>query len=102
MPELRVYFHEVLTQRQPLLRPGLITLLLEARLDGRPLTEAELVGFCGQLFAGANVEITPFLSNVVQSLLEHPEVAEELRAKPDLIPLAIEEMLRVYPPFPGA
>jgi cytochrome P450 len=100
MPELRAYFHELLTERQRLLRPGLITSLLEARLDGRPLTEAELLGFCGQLFAGANVEITPFLGNVVQSLLEHPEVAKELRAEPDLIPGAIEEMLRVYPPVP--
>ncbi len=100
MPELRAYFHELLTERQRLLRPGLITSLLEARLDGRSLTEVELVGFCGQLFAGANVEITPFLGNVVQSMLEHPEVAEELRAEPDLIPGAIEEMLRVYPPVP--
>src|SRR5215471_796558 len=100
MPELRAYFHELRTSRQRLLRPGLITSLLEARLDGRPLSEEELLGFCGQLFAGANVEITPFLGNVVQSLLEHPEVAEELRAEPGLIPGAIEEMLRVYPPVP--
>jgi cytochrome P450 len=100
MPELRAYFHELLTERQCLLRPGLITSLLEARLDGRPLHQEEVLGHCGQLFAGANVEITPFLGNVVQSLLEHPEVAEELRAEPDLIPSAIEEMLRVYPPVP--
>ena len=98
MPELRAYLHELLSERRPLLRPGLITSLLEARLDGRPLSEEELLGFCGQLFAGANVEMTPFLVNVVQSLLEHSEVAEELRAEPGLIPGAIEEMLRVYPP----
>jgi cytochrome P450 len=100
MPELRAYFLELLTERRHALRPGIITSLLEARLDGRPLTEAELLGFCGQLFAGANAEITPFLGNVVQSLIEHPEVAEELRAAPDLIPGAIEELLRYYPPIP--
>ncbi len=100
MPELRAYFHELRTSRQSLLRPGIISSLLEARLDGRPLTEEELLGFCGQLFLGANAEMTPFLGNVVQSLLEHPEVAGELRAEPDLIPSAIEEMLRFYPPLP--
>ena len=100
MPELRAYFHELLTECQSLLRPGIITSLLEARLDGRPLTEEELLGFCGQLFLGANAEITPFLGNVVQSLIEHPEMADELRAEPGLIPSAIEEMLRFYPPIP--
>jgi len=100
MPELRAYFHELRTSRQSLLRPGIISSLLEARLDGRPLTEEEVLGFCGQLFLGANAEITPFLGNVVQSLLEHPEVADELRAEPGLTPSAIEEMLRFYPPIP--
>ena len=100
MPELRAYFHELRTSRQSLLRPGIITSLLEARLDGRPLTEEELLGFCGQLFIGTSAEMTPFLGNVVQSLLEHPEVADEMRGEPDLIPSAIEEMLRFYPPIP--
>jgi cytochrome P450 len=101
MPELRVYFHELLTERRHALRPGIITSLLEARMGGRPLHQEEVLGHCGQLFAGANVEITPFLGNVVQSLIEHPEVAEELRAEPDLIPGAVEEMLRYYPPVPA-
>jgi len=101
MPELRAYFLELLTERRHLLRPGIITSLLEARLDGRPLHQEEVLGHCGQLFAGANLEITPFLGNVVQSLIEHPEVAEELRAAPDLIPGAVEEMLRYYPPIPA-
>jgi len=100
MPELRAYFLELFTERKPALRPGIISSLLEARLGGRPLTEEELLGLCGQLFLGANVEITPFLGNVVQSLIEHPEVAGELRAEPGLIPSAIEEMLRFYPPLP--
>lgn len=100
MPELRAYFLELLTERRPALRPGIITSLLEARLGDRLLTEEELLGLCGQLFAGANVEITPFLGNVVQGLIEHPGVVGELRAEPGLIPGAIEEMLRYSPPFP--
>ena len=102
MPELRAYFLEVLTERRHALRPGIMRSLLEAHLDGRLLTQEELLGFCGQLFAGANVEITPFLGNVVQSLVEHPQVADELRAAPDLIEGAIEEMLRYSPPIPAS
>ena len=101
-PALRVYLLDLLTERRSALRPGIITSLLEARLDGRSLHQEEVLGLCGQLFAGANLEITPFLGNVVQSLIEHPEVADELHAEPDLIPGAVEEMLRYYPPFPAS
>ncbi len=99
-PELRAYLLDLLTERWNTLRPGMITSLLEALLDGHPLHQEEVLGICGQVFAGTTVEITPFLGNVVQSLLEHPGLAEELRAAPDLIPGAIEEMLRFYPPLP--
>ncbi len=100
-PALRAYLLDLLTERRNTLRPGLITSLLEARPDGQPLHQEEVLGICGQLFLGANVEITPLLSNVVQSLLEHPELTEELSTKPELIPGAIEEMLRFYPPVPS-
>jgi cytochrome P450 len=98
-PEMRSYLLDLISRPQRL-RPGVIQSLLEARLEGRPLTEAELLGFCGMLFATANAEMTPFLGNVVQGLLEQPGLAEELRANPDLVPGAIEELLRFYPPIP--
>jgi cytochrome P450 len=98
-PALRAYLLNLLTEQKPALRPGIITSLLEARLDERHLHQEEVLGLCGQLFAGANLEITPFLGNMVQSLIEHPEETDELRAEPGLIPGAIEEMLRYYPPI---
>lgn len=99
-PEMRSYLLDLISRQQQRLRPGVIQSLLEVRLEGRPLTEAELLGFCGMLFATANLDMTPFLGNVVQGLLEQPGLAEELRANPDLVPGAIEELLRFYPPIP--
>jgi cytochrome P450 len=98
-PEMRSYLLDLISRPQRL-RPGVIQSLLEARLEGRKLSEAELLGFCGMLFVTANFEMTPFLGNVVQGLLEQPGLAEELRANPDLVPGAIEELLRFYPPIP--
>ena len=99
-PEMRSYLLDLISRQQQRLRPGVIQSLLEARLEGRPLTEAELLGFCGMLFVTATFEMTPFLGNVVQGLLEQPGLAGELRANPDLVPGAIEELLRFYPPLP--
>jgi cytochrome P450 len=99
-PEMRPYLLDVIRKPRHRLRPGIIQSLLEARLEGRELSEAELLGFCGQLVVSANFEMTPFLGNVVQGLLEHPGLAEELRAEPALVPGAIEELMRFYPPLP--
>lgn len=99
-PEMRAYSLDLISTQRHRLRPGIIQSLLEARLEERPLTEAELLGFCGQLLVSANFEMTPFLGNVVQGLLEQPGLAEELRANPGLVPGAIEELLRFYPPLP--
>ena len=99
-PEMRPYLLDLISTQRHRLRPGVIQSLLEARLEERKLSEAELLGFCGQLLVSANFEMTPFLGNVVQGLLEHPGLAEELRANPDLVPGGIEELMRFYPPLP--
>ena len=99
-PEMRPYWLDLISTQHHRLRPGGIQSLTSARLEGRKLSEAELLGFCGQLLVSANFEMTPFLGNVVQGLLEQPGLAEELRANPDLAPGAIEELMRFYPPLP--
>ena len=99
-PEMRPYLLDLISTQRHRLRPGVIQSLLEARLEERKLSEAELLGFCGQLLVSANFEMTPFLGNVVQGLLEQPGLAEELRAEPALVPGAIEELMRFYPPLP--
>lgn len=52
-PALRAYLLELLTERRNTLRPGLITSLLDARLDGQPLHQEDVLGICGQLFLGS-------------------------------------------------
>ena len=99
-PEMRAYLLDLISTQQHRLRPGVIQSLTAARLEGRPLSEEELLGFCGQLLVSATFEMTPFLGNVVQGLLEQPGLAEELRANPDLVEGAIEELMRFYPPLP--
>lgn len=99
-PEMRAYLLDLISKQHQRLRPGIIQSLISTRLEGRTLSEEELLGFCGQLVVSANFEMTPFLGNVVQGLLEQPGLAEELRAEPALVPGAIEELMRFYPPLP--
>ncbi|MDQ4021022.1 MAG: cytochrome P450 [Actinomycetota bacterium] len=61
----------------------LIGKLITAEVDGERLADEDIVGFAGLLL-----------------LARHPEVAAAVRANRDLVPAAIEEVLRYRSPFP--
>lgn len=52
-----------------------------------------------QLLAAGNHTTTSLLANLMVTLIERPDVQEELRAKPELIPAAIDESLRLDTPL---
>jgi cytochrome P450 family 144 len=53
-----------------------------------------------QTLLGAGGESTAsLLGNAVRILAEHPDVQGQLRQNPDLIPMFVEEALRLEPPF---
>ena len=83
----------------------LMTELLNAEFtdrDGveRTLTREEILGYLA-LLAGAGNETTTRLIGWTGKLLsEHPDERRELAENPDMIPNAIEEILRFEPPSP--
>jgi nocardicin N-oxygenase len=79
--------------------PGddLLSALVQARDGEESLTEAELVVF-GIVLLVAGYETTANqIANSVYALLTEPERAELLRVHPELLPGAVEELLRVVP-----
>ncbi|MFB7741710.1 MULTISPECIES: cytochrome P450 [Streptomyces] len=82
--------------------PGddLTSRLIAAEVDGVRLTDQEMVGFVALLLVAGHITTTALLGNAVVTLDRHPEAAAALRKDPDLIPPAVEEVLRWLPPFP--
>ncbi|WP_035717123.1 cytochrome P450 [Gordonia terrae] len=68
--------------------------------DGR-LDHASAVMILFQLVAAGAESTTSLLNSVVWLLDRHPEVLERLRRDPDLIPVFVEETLRLETPFRG-
>ncbi len=67
---------------------------MEAEVDGHRLTEDEVIGMItGFVFAGAETTRRQ-LTAAVQLFAEHPDDWERLAADPDLVPNAVEEILR--------
>src|SRR5579859_5697324 len=92
------YFKWIVEQRRAEPQDDLISVLLAAQIDGKHLTEQELMGFCVLLLVAGNETTTHLIGNAIWCFDDHPEAWTELRANPALLPNAIEEVLRYRSP----
>ncbi len=84
--------------------PGenLVTRFLTTTGDnGQRLSDEKILGFCSFLLAAGSATTTILLSNLIYRLLSEPAALAKVKADPDLIPLAIEEALRIDAPVQG-
>ncbi len=93
----------VAERRQAPLDPGedVVSALLAVRVDGEPLDDEFVAGSIRQLLIAAHVAPTAALASAALHLADHPELQARLRAEPELVPAAVEELLRVYAPNQG-
>ncbi|WP_460916585.1 cytochrome P450 family protein [Plantactinospora veratri] len=95
---LREYVVELVAQKRAQARTGgqddLLTALLAAGDDGDQLTAAELVALTQQLLFAGHEPTTNLIGNGMAALLRHPDQLATLRERPELLPAAIEELLR--------
>lgn len=75
------------------------TALLAATFDGHPLDEADIVSILRNWTAGDLGSLAAALGVVVRFLATHPDVQQHLRAHPEGLAAAIDEMLRIDDPF---
>lgn len=95
---LEAFFRDEIAARRAHPGDDLISDMLRAESDGERLTEREMVRQCNLLLVAGNVTTTDLIGNGVKALLDHPEQLAKLRAHPELIRNAVEEMLRFDSP----
>jgi cytochrome P450 len=96
--EIRRYFSGLLEERRRQPREDLVSALSSAEVDGERLSERELVSFCHLLLVAGQETTKNLIANFTLTLADHPDVHAELVRDPDLVPRAIEEVLRYLPP----
>ncbi|WP_193073409.1 cytochrome P450 [Pseudomonas sp. FME51] len=70
--------------------------LLASQIDGRPLTDDEMLGINFLIFIGGLDTVTSTIGLFFRHLARNPAQQAQLRADPSLISDAVEEMLRSY------
>ena len=95
------FIREFVQYKRDHLGDDILSGLILAEDGGDRLSEDEIVSMVF-LLLGAGYETTVYLiTNAVLTLLQHPDQLEKLRANPDLMESAIEEVLRYNNPVHG-
>ncbi len=83
--------------------PGgdLISLILHTPVEGEPLADEEISGFCSLLHDAAQNTTMNLISNAIISLGRFPDQRRKLAADPGRWPTALEELLRYESPVQG-
>lgn len=97
--EIFSYANEMAARERANPSGNLTSMLLEAEVDGRKLTDMEYVLFFMFLIVAGNETTRTASSQGLLALLQHPEQLERLRKDPSLMPGAVEEILRWEPPI---
>ena len=97
--EMSNYLAELLEARRSRPQPDLLTRLLESEVEGERLTQQEILGFFQLLLLAGSETTTNLVNNAILCLIENADQLERLRASPELLPSAIEEVLRFRSPL---
>lgn len=93
--EMFGYFAELIKARRKAPGEDLISALTVAEIDAERLTDWDILGFCFALVAGGNDTTSNLISHAVALLDAHHDQRELLLSRPDLLPNAVLEFLRM-------
>jgi hypothetical protein len=79
-------------------KDDLITYLLNAEVEGQPVPEPHVLGTCFLLLVAGIDTTWSSIGSALWHLAQHREDRARLIAEPELMPVAIEELLRAYSP----
>ena len=92
--EMGTYGFQLACERKDQGGDDLISLLINQEVDGEKVSEAEFASLFVQIAVAGNETTRGLISSGMYLLAKHPEAYQELEANPELIPSAVEEMLR--------
>src|SRR5262245_22242409 len=98
LQEMLAYFGRMAAARRAHGADDLLTALVEAAVDGEALADWEILGFCWVLLVAGNETTTNLMGNLLNLLVERPELWRRLREERSLVETVIEESLRYESP----
>ena len=95
---IRAFFQEMVTERRKNPCGDAISMLIDSEAEGEKLTDYRILGMCSLLLIAGIDTTWSAISSSLYHFATHPEDQARLRAEPELLPTAVEELLRFYSP----
>jgi cytochrome P450 len=99
--ELYAYFDRILDVRLAQPHDDILSRFNTAEIDGEKLTREEILDICFLFFIAGLDTVTDSLSCFFAFLGDHPDHRRQLVEHPEIIPSAVEELLRWETPVPN-
>jgi cytochrome P450 len=96
--QMFAYFTGAIAGRRYQRKDDLVSVLVDAEIDGDQLSEEEILYFCSMLILAGNETTRNAISGGLLALFEHPAQRERLYRAPELLSTAVEEILRWVSP----
>ena len=91
------YIREFIEETRAAPRDDLASYIVTGSIDGKPLTDDEVIGMIFFLWVGGLDTVAASLSLIFRRLAMDPRMQRRLREERSLIPNAVEEFLRTQP-----
>jgi cytochrome P450 len=92
--EMGTYGYELAVERKDRGGDDLISLLINTEVDGHQVDEMEFASLFIQITVAGNETTRGLISSGMYELIKRPDLYQRLARHPELLPTAIEEMLR--------
>jgi cytochrome P450 len=92
------YFSALTASRRERPTEDLASAIANARVDGEPLSDVETASYYVIIATAGHDTTSATISGGLQALIENPDERKRLTDNPDLMPLAVEEMIRWVTP----
>jgi cholest-4-en-3-one 26-monooxygenase len=97
--ELHAYFARLIERRRSEPQDDLVSELIAATIDGAALSREQILSYCELMVEAGNETTRNAISGGLLAFCEHRGEWERLRARPELLPDAVEEILRWVSPI---
>ncbi len=98
MQDMLAYFKQIIVTRRTHAAEDLITALVEADVEGESLHDWEILGFCTLLLLAGNETTVNLIGNMLNILVDRPDLWQQIGQHRELIGAVIDEALRYESP----
>jgi cytochrome P450 len=96
--QIALLAHQLAAARRERPADDILSTLVEAEIDGAPLSDQQVIGFCLLLISGGHETTSKLIANGIRLFAAHPDQRAHAVATPDAMARAVEELLRYTSP----